>query len=144
MEPTRKDEALIALLKVDARQSVVTLARKLGLSRTTVQDRLSRLENAGIICGYGVRLSLEAAGSGMRAIVDIAVESRRTGEVATALRDLSEVEALHTVSGKFDYVAQVRTSSPERMDALLDAIGMIEGITRTQSSIILSTRIDRR
>ena len=69
---TPKDEELIALLKVDSREPVASLARKLGLSRTTVQDRLKRLEETGIISAYTVRLSSEMDQSGLRAFVTLA------------------------------------------------------------------------
>ena len=61
---TPKDEELIALLKVDSREPVASLARKLGLSRTTVQDRLRRLEESGIIAAYSIKLSRELDQSG--------------------------------------------------------------------------------
>ena len=141
---TAKDEALIGLLKVDARESVASLARKLGLSRTTVQDRLRRLEEAGIIAAYSVKLSRELDVGGMRAFVTLSVEPRRQVEVARILARFPQIETLHTVSGKFDLVAQVRTLSSEAMDRLIDEAGQVAGITRIETSVILSTKLDRR
>lgn len=141
---TDKDLQLIALLKANAREPVATLARKLGLSRTTVQDRLKRLEAAGVIRGYTVLLSDEGAHAGIRAFVTIEVEARRAVEVTRALQRLPEIEALFTVSGKYDLVALVKAASAERMDALLDKVGLVPGVVRTESAIILSTKADRR
>lgn len=141
---TPKDEELIALLKVDARQPVAALARKLGLSRTTVQDRLRRLEESGVIAAYSVRLSRELDEGGMRGFVTLSVEPRRQVDVARSLARLAQIEALHTVSGKFDLVAQVKTASSEAMDRLIDAMGQIAGVTRIETSVILSTKLDRR
>ncbi|MFT3986704.1 Lrp/AsnC family transcriptional regulator [Aestuariivirga sp.] len=141
---TSKDEELIALLRVDAREPVASLARKLGLSRTTVQDRLRRLEDQGVITGYAVRLAEEVDKGGIRALVTISVEPRRQVEVARLLARFPQFETLHTVSGKFDLVATVKTASAEDMDTLIDKLGVIPGITRTETAVILSTKLDRR
>ena len=144
MERTAKDDDLIALLKVNARESVVSLARKLSVSRSTVQDRLRRLEDAGIISGYTVRLAEDDARAGISAYIEISVEPHKTTQVVRSLLRFPQVETLQTVSGKFDLVAFVRTQSPARMDVLLDKIGLVDGITRTESAIVLSTKLDRR
>jgi DNA-binding Lrp family transcriptional regulator len=141
---TPKDEELIALLKVDSREPVAALARKLGLSRTTVQDRLKRLEDSGVIAAYTIRLAREMEQGGMRAFVTFSVEPRRQIDVGRMLAKFPQIETLHTVSGKFDLIAQVRTASSEAMDRLIDDIGQIPGITRIETSVILSTKLDRR
>lgn len=141
---TQKDEELIALLKVDSREPVAALARKLGLSRTTVQDRLRRLEETGVIAAYSIKLARDMEQGGMRAFVTLAVEPRRQVDVARMLARFPQIETLHTVSGKFDLIAQVRTSSSESMDRLIDELGQIPGVTRIETSVILSTKLDRR
>jgi len=141
---TSKDEELIALLRLNAREPVASLARKLSLSRSTVQDRLARLESSGVIKGYGVRLAEETREGGIRAWVTFEVEPRKAQDVVRALTRMPEVETLHTVSGKFDTVALVRTATADAMDRFLDRVGMIPGVTGTESAIILSTRLDRR
>ena len=144
VQVTPKDEELLALLKVDSREPVASLARKLGLSRTTVQDRLKRLEEGGAIAAYTIRLSRDMDQGGMRAFVTIAVEPRRQIEVGRMLARFPQIETLHTLSGKFDLIAQVKTASSEAMDRLIDEIGQIPGITRIETSVILSTKLDRR
>ena len=139
-----KDEELIALLRVNSREPVAALARKLGLSRTTVQDRLRRLEDSGIIAGYSLKLAREIDKGGIRAMLTIAVEPRRQVDVARALQRFPQFETLHTVSGKYDLVAMVKTGSAEDMDRLIDELGSIPGITRTETAVILSTKLDRR
>ena len=141
---TPKDEELLALLRVDSREPVASLARKLGLSRTTVQDRLKRLEEGGAIAAYTIRLSRDMDQGGMRAFVTIAVEPRRQIEVGRMLARFPQIETLHTLSGKFDLIAQVKTASSEAMDRLIDEIGQIPGITRIETSVMLSTKLDRR
>jgi len=141
---TPKDQELISLLRVNAREPVSALARKLSLSRTTVQDRLRRLEQTGIIAGYQVRLSETIEQGGIRAFVTVEVEPKRTNDVSRALLKMPEVEALYSVSGKYDLIGLVRTSSAQDMDKLLDVVGVIPGVTGTESAVILSTKFDRR
>jgi DNA-binding Lrp family transcriptional regulator len=141
---TAKDEELIAVLKADSREPVASLARKLGLSRTTVQDRLKRLEETGVIAGYTVRLSRDLEQGGLRAFVMLSVEPRRQVEVGRQLARFPQIETLYTLSGKFDLIAQVKAASSEAMDRLIDGIGQIPGITRIETSVILSTKLDRR
>ncbi|MFO1089875.1 MAG: Lrp/AsnC family transcriptional regulator [Hyphomicrobiales bacterium] len=141
---TSKDDELIALLRLNAREPIASLARKLKLSRTTVQDRLRRLETTGVIAGYGVKLGKEREHTGIKAYVEVSAEPRRTLEVQRALMKLPEIEELHTVSGKFDFVALVKTPSTAAMDDLLDRMGEIAGVTNTESAVILSTKLDRR
>jgi DNA-binding Lrp family transcriptional regulator len=144
VQVTAKDEELLALLKADSRQPVAALARKLGLSRTTVQDRLKRLEDSGVISAYTVRLSRDIEPGGIRAFVMLAVEPRRQLEVGRSLARFPQIETLHTLSGKFDLIAGVKTASSEAMDRLIDEIGQIAGVTRIETSVILSTKLDRR
>ena len=141
---TGKDQELIGLLRLNAREPVAALARKLGLSRTTVQDRLRRLEASGVIASYAVKLAKEVERSAIRAYVTVSVEPRKQIEVARSMSNIAEIDALHTVSGKFDLIAFVRADSAEDMDRLLDDIGAIPGVTRTESAVVLSTKVDRR
>lgn len=137
------DQHLLAKLRDNARAPVAELARSLGLSRTTIQSRLARLERSGVIAGYAVRLS-EAAERGLiHAYVMLTVEPKQVAAVTSAMRRLNGVRRLQSVSGPFDMVAAVEAESVEQMDALIDEIGATPGVERTNSSIILSTKLDR-
>jgi DNA-binding Lrp family transcriptional regulator len=137
------DRTLIALLRENARAPTAVLARRLGLSRTTVQARLERLERGGVIAGYGVRLSEEVERGLIRAHVLVTILPKTAPRIEAELRSIPEVRTLHSVSGSFDLIAIVEAGSIGELDRLIDRIGAIEGVERTLSSIILSTRIDR-
>lgn len=143
MDVTEKDRALLALLGEDARMPVATLAKRLGVSRTTAQARLERLERGGVIAGYGVRLSERYAAGLVRAHVLVTLAPRALREVVAAIGRVEAVTELHSVSGAFDLIAMVAAPTIAELDARIDEIGAIEGVERTQSSIILSTRIAR-
>lgn len=143
MQLTAKDRELLAVLGDNARMPVATLARKLSLSRTTVQARLERLEREGVITGYGVRLSEAYVSSLIRAHILITIAPKALPQVTTSLESVQAVTALHSVSGSFDLIAIIAAPSILELDQLIDEIGAIEGVERTLSSIVLSTRIAR-
>jgi DNA-binding Lrp family transcriptional regulator len=137
------DRKLIAALQINAREPVANLARQLGIARTTVTSRLARLEKTRVITGYGVRLGQRLANGGLQAYVGITVQPRSGKEVLRRLGALAQVQQLCAVSGEFDYVAWLRTESPEQLDEMLDLIGSVDGVEKTTTSIILSSKIDR-
>lgn len=137
------DRRLIALLRENARASTAELARKLGLSRTTVQSRMQKLETKGPIAGYTVRVHDEYERGLIRAHVLITALPKLSSRVEADLKRVPEVRRLYAVSGAHDFIALVATETVETMNTLLDRIGALDGVDRTQSSIILSTRIER-
>jgi len=137
------DNALIAKLRENARAPVAELARALGLSRTTVQSRLERLERGGVITGYTVRLSDAHERGQIHAYVMLTVAPKQAGAVIAAARRMPAVRLLASVSGPFDLIAEAATPSVADMDALIDALGALDGVERTTSSIVLSTKVDR-
>ena len=102
------DRQLIAALQINARESVATLARQLGIARTTVTARLARLEKTNVISGYGVRLGQRVIDGGLQAYVGITVQPRSGREVVRRLSAMGQVQQLCAVSGEFDYVAWKR------------------------------------
>lgn len=140
---TDKDRALIALLRADARQSTADLARCLGVSRTTVQTRLQRLEETGAIAGYHVRLSPAVEARDIKAMVLIENAPKSVDQIVNALTKMDEIRRVHSVSGNVDLVAEVSAPTMAAMDALLDQIGALEGVVRTNSQVILATRLSR-
>lgn len=137
------DRALLSLLREDARTPTAELARRLELSRTTVQSRIERLERARVITGYAVQVADELESALVRAHVMITVAPKRSGAIESALRRIPEVRTLHSVSGPFDLIAIVAAPSIGELDALIDRIGVLDGVDRTTSAIVLSTRIER-
>jgi len=137
------DRALLALLRDDARASTTELARKLRLSRTTVQSRMERLQRQRVIAGFTITVPDELEADLVRAHVLITLAPKRSGAIETALRKIPEVRVLHSVSGPFDLIAIVAAASIGELDALIDRIGGLDGVERTTSAIVLSTRIQR-
>lgn len=137
------DEALLRLLRENARRSTAELGRRLGISRTTVQSRIERLERRGIVAGYTVRVGRDTASRLVRAHILLTVKPKLARPTETALARIPQITALHSVSGIHDLIALVEARSVEEMDRLIDEIGALDGVERTVTSIILSTRFDR-
>ena len=137
------DRRLLLLLRENARAATSELARKLDLSRTTVQSRIERLERRGIIAGYTVRLAEDYEQGLVKAHVLVNALPKLAAKVEAALRKIMEIRTLHSISGTYDMIAIVVAPSIQELDQVLDTIGALEGVERTMSSIILSTRIDR-
>jgi DNA-binding Lrp family transcriptional regulator len=133
------DRKLIALLRENARTPVASLAKSLRVARGTVQNRIARLERNGTILGYTVRLRPQVEEQHIRALMTVAVEGNRTEAVIRSLRGDPAVSALHTTNGRWDIVAELRAESLEAFDRVLARIRLVEGISNTETSLLLST-----
>ncbi|MEP6966084.1 MAG: Lrp/AsnC family transcriptional regulator [Polaromonas sp.] len=137
------DQRLLTELRENARLPVALLARKVGLSRTAVQARIARLERDQVIAGYGVRSGAAHERSQVQAHVMLTVGPKLSGLVEAALRKIPEVRSLLSISGTYDMIAIVQAGSIERLDAVIDGIGLLDGVERTHTSVVLSTRFRR-
>jgi DNA-binding Lrp family transcriptional regulator len=133
------DRQLIGLLRNNARASVASLAKALGVSRGTVQNRMARLEADRAIVGYTVRLKPDVEEQRMRAFMTVAVEGNQVDAVIRALRGEPAVTALYSTNGRWDIVAELRADSLEGFDRALARIRLIDGISQTETSLLLST-----
>ncbi|MDE2430549.1 MAG: Lrp/AsnC family transcriptional regulator [Burkholderiales bacterium] len=137
------DKKILALLMDNARLPVTTIARSVGIARTTVIARIAALEKRQVIVGYGLKLNPELQQPAVRAYVGLSVEARFAPALIRHLQQLPETETLCAVSGAIDYMLTLRCATTETLDRLLDQIGALDGVRQTSTSIILSKRIDR-
>ena len=136
------DQALLALLRENARLPVATLARRLNLARSTVQARIERLEKSGVIAGYTLRHS-PSQRAPLRATALVGVEPRAGPGVLARLKSLPAVRRVHTTSGRFDLIVELEAQTTEELDDTLDRIGEARGVRGSESLIHLSTKLDR-
>ena len=133
------DLQLIALLRTDARATVATLAGKLGVSRGTVTNRITRLEDAGVIVGYTVRLRPDAQPDQINAWMSIAVEGNQTRAVIATLLGEPGVASLHDTNGRWDLLAALRAGTLGELAEVLERVRLIKGIGATETSIHLQS-----
>ncbi len=133
------DQDLIALLRKDARTSVAVLAKKLGVSRGTVSNRITKLEDAGVIVGYTVRLRPDAQPNEIKAWMGVAVEGNETRAVIASLLGEPGVATLHDTNGRWDLLAELRAANLSELSQVLERIRLVRGISSTETSIHLET-----
>ena len=130
---------LLALLRADARASVALLAHQLKVSRGTVSNRITRMQNDGVIVGYTVRLRPDAQVDQITAWMSIAVEGNQTRSVISTLLGEPGVAALHDTNGRWDLLAALRASNLAELAEVLERVRLIKGIGATETSIHLQT-----
>ncbi len=134
------DRQLIGALRTNARTTVASLAKRLKVARGTVQNRINKLEKDGTILGYTVRLRPQTDEHRIAALMTIAVEGNRAAQVVHTLRGDPAVTALHSTNGRWDLVAELRADSLEAFDQVLARIRLVDGISGTETSLLLSTQ----
>jgi DNA-binding Lrp family transcriptional regulator len=137
------DERLLTLLRDDARQTIAQLAKELGISRGQIYSRLARLEEENVVAGYTVRLGNAFAASRVRAHMMIKTLPRFHREVEQALASFALVQAIHAISGEYDIIAMLEAEDGAQLNELIDEIGLLDGIERTTTSVILATKVER-
>jgi len=143
MRITHKDQQLLNILRDDGRATITEIAKRLNVSRSTAQKRLERLEQSGVIAGYTLQMSREYLDREIKAHVLITVRPRETADIISKMKTFEEIRAVYSVSGQFDLIAEVAALDIGRLDGVIDQIIEIDGVERTESSIILSTRLKR-
>lgn len=133
------DRKLIALLRTNARCPVATLARSLDISRATVRARIDRLTKSGVIGGFTLIVREPDPKQAVRAITLIAVEGNRAERVLRQLNGFPQVRRLHTTNGRWDVVAELVTDTLSEFDTLLNKIRSIDGVSATETNILLSS-----
>jgi DNA-binding Lrp family transcriptional regulator len=133
------DQKLLTLLRHNGRRSISDLATELGLSRATVRARIERMERAGDIIGYTVILRADAVSMPVRGLTLIEVEGRAAGRVVEVLGGLPEVAAVHTTNGKWDLIVEIGAANLTDLDAVLQRIRLIAGVTASETNLLLAT-----
>lgn len=133
------DRRLLALLRENARLPTAALAKRLRISRGTVQNRLDRLQASGVLLGFTVRTGVEDDPSRVRAVMSIEIAGGRSKSVIDALRGIAAVRAVHTTNGRWDMVAELDAPDLAAFSSALDSIRAIEGITASETSLLLTT-----
>ena len=133
------DQALIALLRQNARLNVADLAHKLKVSRGTVTNRIRKLEDEQVIVGYTVRLKPDSEPERIRAWMGVQVEGNRTREVIASLLGEPGVAALHDTNGRWDLLAELEAASTGELSKILERIRLVTGIRSTETNIHLAS-----
>jgi len=133
------DQQLLALLRTNARMSIAELAHRLKVSRGTVSNRISKLENQGVIVGYTVKLRPDSTPNLIVAWMGIAIEGNDSRRVLASLLGEPGVNTIHGTNGRWDLLAELHAESLAALSVTLERIRLIKGISNTETSIHLSS-----
>lgn len=134
------DGRLVQALRRDGRASISELAADLKVTRATVKARMDRLRSTGEIAGFSVQTRVDVAAHAVRGLMMLGIEGRGTERVTRALSGMIEVQAVHSTNGSWDLIVELGTDTLEAFDACLFAIRRFEGVTRSETNLLLSTR----
>ncbi len=138
------DRQILLILREDGRASHATIAKRVGLSAPAVGERIRKLEQSGVIRGYRAVIDADRLGLKITAFVSIAPQPRKSAEqLVERLTAMPEIEQLHSVAGTYSYLAMVRVGTTRDLDAFLDRLFMLEGVERTETTMVLRTPLDR-
>jgi len=135
------DNQIIALLKRNARMLVTQMARELSVSRVTIDAHIKKMETSGIISGYTVKLGTEEFRHKVSGWILISVQANKEEYAIEKMIGTPEITRLHTTNGKWDLAAEIQVPTLEHFDAVISKLRQIDGITETDTSLLLSSRI---
>ena len=139
----KTDHDLLKLLQENSRRTVSDIAKKMGLSRATVQQRMERLERTGVIQGYTIKINPVLERQNVSAYVMISVVPKKNSNIVNQLFKIPQMEMLCTISGQYDMIAKITEATTEALDQTLDKIANLDGVEKTLSHIVLSRKVDR-
>ncbi len=136
------DKRLVGALRHDARASLSDLAAELGLTRATVRSRLAKLKARGDILGFTVVLREDMLSDPVRGLMMIAIEGRGTDRIVRHLSGMPDVRRVYSTNGRWDVIVEIGTETLERFDQVLFQVRRLDGVTASETSLLLSTRKD--
>ena len=134
------DQRLIAELRRDGRAALSELADRLNLSRATVRTRMERLAARGEIAGFTVLTRSDVTAAPVRGLMMIGIEGRGGEKIMARLTGLPAVMAVHSTNGKWDLIVELGTQTLLELDDVIHRIRSIEGVTISETNLLLSTR----
>nr|WP_253942231.1 Lrp/AsnC family transcriptional regulator [Nocardioides sp. zg-1230] len=133
------DHRLIAVLRANSRTPVAVLSRELGVNRSTVTARIDRLVHSGVIEGFTLRLSNDVDRDVVRGVTTVVTAPNQGQSVVREIRGYPEVERLHSTTGAWDLVVQLRCRSLSEFDVVLERIRALPGVRDTQTSLLFNS-----
>ena len=132
------------MLQQDARATYADVGKRVGLSPSSVHQRVRKLEEQGVITGYRAGINLEALGLFVTALVAVSpLDPKQPDDLPDRVRELTEVESCYSVAGEANYILKVRTTTTAHLEDLLRRIREKAGV-QTRTTIVLSIPFEGR
>jgi len=133
------DREILRMLQDNSRVAFKRIAEKVGVSEATIFVRVKNLRKKGVIKRFTVIVSPELLGKSLTAFVLINSEPKKLESVLETLSNMDDVYEVYDVTGTYYIIAKIRTENKESLTKIIDRIGMIDGITRTETAIVLKS-----
>lgn len=133
------DRVVLEMLQDDARTSFRKIAQRIGVSEATIFVRVKKLLNRGVINRFTAMVSPEQVGKGLTAFVLIGADPKKLQRVFEALNKIDDMYEIYDVTGSYYAIVKIRTKDREDLKKIIDRIGLIDGITRTETAIVLKS-----
>ncbi|AQA06609.1 AsnC family transcriptional regulator [Mycobacterium sp. MS1601] len=140
----RLDVQLIRLLSRDARLGVMELSNELGVARNTVQTRLTRLRESGLVAGFRPEVDLAAAGVAVQAFITLELVQGELQSVVRSLTAIPEVMEIHATTGQADLLIRVATRTHSELQRLIERVVSISGVAHSNTSLSLTVPLAYR
>lgn len=134
------DQKILAELRRDGRASLSDLAARLSLSRATLRQRIERMSSRGDIAGFTVLTRHEVTEAPVRALMMIGIEGRGGARILARLSGLPHIQAVHSTNGTWDIIAEIGAATLQELDDVIYRVREIEGIIRSETNLLLTTR----
>jgi Lrp/AsnC family leucine-responsive transcriptional regulator len=134
----KKDRQILEALQLDARQSLAALGKRIGLSQPAMSERVRKLEEAGVIEGYGARVNLRAIGVGLTAIIRIETTHAGIRKYIALFEQMPEVLEADRVTGEDCFIVRCAISEPQDLERVVDALAQYGAVT---TSLVLSSPV---
>lgn len=137
------DRKILAELQEDCKAPLAHVGKRVGLSAPSVMERIRKLEEAGIIRGYHALLNSRKVGLDVTSFIGVSMSPTGIEQLEAQIPDFEEVLESHHVTGAYTMLLKVKTQNTETLEQLISRIRLIEGVTRTETLVVLSTRLER-
>ncbi|MGA9748359.1 MAG: Lrp/AsnC family transcriptional regulator [Nocardioides sp.] len=138
------DAQILRLLAADGRMSFTDLGKATGLSTSAVHQRVKRLEQRGVIKGYGASIDYAQVGQPLTAFISIRpIDPSQPDDSPERLRGISEIESCWSVAGDESYILKIRVPTPADLEDLLARVRAAANVS-TRTTIVLSTPYEHR
>lgn len=138
MELDKKDWLILEALQTDARQSLAALGKRIGLSQPAMSERVRKLEDAGVIEGYGARVNLRRIGIGLQAIIQIETTHAHIRKYIQLFEVMPEVLEASRVTGAHCFIVRCAIAEPGDLERVVDSLAVHGAVT---TSLVLSNPV---
>jgi Lrp/AsnC family leucine-responsive transcriptional regulator len=138
------DRAILELLQENCKQPMASIGQKVGLSAPAVLERIHKLEEAGVVVGYVALVDARRLGKDVTAFIGVSGDQPRAiGRIEQQVAAIDDVLECHHVTGGHTLMVKVKTENTTSLEELIERIRALDGVTRTETMVVLSTHVER-